>query len=265
MAHPHSAEPTAHGDRDILERTAPPPARTTAYGPDPAQVYDVRLPVGQRRDTGVVVVHGGFWRERFDRTHAACQAQALADAGHPVAVIEYRRTGMPGGGWPGTGEDVAAALAALRADADLPERLVLVGHSAGGHLGVWAASQPWSAGLAGVVSLAGVVDLAGAHAQRLGDGAVEAFMGGAPEDLPEAYAAADPARLLPRAPIALVHGVDDDVVPVAVSRSYADRMAAAGATGVTLREVEGCEHFGLIDPEHPAFAEVLAAVARLAS
>src|SRR5688500_18780349 len=119
---------------------------------------------------------------------------------------------MPGGGWPGTGEDVAAALAALRADADLPDSLVLVGHSAGGHLGVWAASQPWGAGLAGVVSLAGVVDLAGAHAQRLGDGAVEAFMGGAPEDLPEAYAAADPALLRPRAPVALVHGVDDDVV-----------------------------------------------------
>lgn len=172
---------------------------------------------------------------------------------------------MPGGGWPGTGEDVAAALAALHADGDMPERLVVVGHSAGGHLGVWAASQPWGAALAGVVSLAGVVDLAGAHEQRLGDGAVEAFMGGTPQDLPELYAAADPARLAPRTPVVLVHGVDDDVVPVAISRSYAHRMAATGSTGVTLREVEGCEHFGLIDPEHPAFAEVLAAVSGLAS
>ena len=52
-------------------------------------------------DTGVVVVHGGFWRAEFDRAHAGSQAQAFADAGYPTAVLEYRRTDMPGGGWPG--------------------------------------------------------------------------------------------------------------------------------------------------------------------
>ena len=185
MAHPHSAEPMAHGDRDVLERTAPPPARTTAYGADPAQVYDVRLPAGHAAgDDRVVVVHGGFWRERFDRAHAACQAQAFADAGYPVAVVEYRRTGMPGGGWPGTVRRRARRPWPRCAPTPTcPDRLVLVGHSAGRAprgLGrqpavgrtAWPA---WS-------SLAGCVDLAGAHAQRLGDGAVEAFMGGAPED-----------------------------------------------------------------------------------
>jgi acetyl esterase/lipase len=266
MADPQHAGGSARDPKGILERTAPPPARTTAYGRDPAQVYDVRLPGGAVEDTGVVVVHGGFWRERFDRTHAGCQAQAFADAGWPVAVVEYRRTGMPGGGWPGTGADVAAAVAALRDDPDLPDRLVLVGHSAGGHLVAWAASQPWGAGLSGVVSLAGVVDLAAAFEQRLGDGAVEAFMGGTPPALPEAYAAADPCLHVPLAPVALVHGADDDVVPAEISRSYAQQVGgAAGAARVTLDVVAGCEHFGLIDPEHPAFAEVLAAVSRLAS
>lgn len=266
MADPQHEDASTRDPKDILDRTAPPPARTTAYGSDPAQVYDVRLPDGAVKDTGVVVVHGGFWRERFDRTHAGCQAQAFADAGHPVAVLEYRRTGMPGGGWPGTGDDVAAAVAALRADPDLPEQLVLVGHSAGGHLVTWAASQPWGADLAGVVSLAGVVDLRAAFDQRLGDGAVEAFMGGAPQALPEAYAAADPSLHVPRAPVALVHGADDDVVPAAISRSYAERVGEVpGAAPVALEVVEGCEHFGLIDPEHPAFAVVLAAVSRLAS
>ncbi len=129
-----------------MERTAPPPTRTTAYGSDPAQLYDVRLPAGPGADVTVVVVHGGFWRERFDRSHAGCQAQAFADAGYPVAVLEYRRTGMPGGGWPGTTEDVAAGVAAVLGDPGLPERAVLVGHSAGGHLVVWAASQPGVAG-----------------------------------------------------------------------------------------------------------------------
>lgn len=264
MADPHEGPAPRDGD-DVLERTAPPPARTTAYGSDPAQVYDVRLPAVTAADVTVVVVHGGFWRERFDRSHAGCQAQAFADAGYPVAVLEYRRTGMPGGGWPGTAEDVAAGVAAVLGDPGLPDRAVLVGHSAGGHLVVWAASQPWGGRLVGVVSLAGVLDLHAAHEQHLGDGAVAAFMGGTPEQLPEAYAAADPCALTPRAPVSIVHGLDDDVVPVGVSRSYAARAEACRAAPRAVREVVGCEHFGLIDPEHPAFAEVLAAVAELAS
>ena len=115
MADPHQS-PGPRDAGDVMERTAPPPTRTTAYGSDPAQVYDVRLPAGTAADVTVVVVHGGFWRERFDRSHAGCQAQAFADAGYPVAVLEYRRTGMPGGGWPGTAEDVAAGVAAVLAD-----------------------------------------------------------------------------------------------------------------------------------------------------
>jgi acetyl esterase/lipase len=270
MADPQPTAPPARDADAVLYRPAPPPTRTTAYGPDPAQVYDVRLPTGAANDVTVVVVHGGFWRAEYDRSHAACEAQAFADAGWPVAVVEYRRTGMPGGGWPGTGDDVAAAVVAVRADADLPDRLVLVGHSAGGHLVTWAAGQPWGADLAGVVSLAGVVDLQMAFERRLGDGAVEAFLGGTPAEQPEAYAAADPALRAPLTPVVLVHGADDDVVPPEVSRSYLERMSKLSAATspvapVTLHEVARCEHYGLIDPEHPAFAEVLAAVSGIPS
>ena len=91
MAHLEDRDPVA-----VLDEKAAAPTRTTSYGPDAAQVYDVRLPVRATRDVTVVVVHGGFWRKEYDRGHAGRQAQAFADAGFPTAVVEYRRTGMPG-------------------------------------------------------------------------------------------------------------------------------------------------------------------------
>lgn len=258
--------------RAVLTRSAPPPARTEAYGPDPAQVYDVRLPSGAARGATVVVVHGGFWQAEFDRAHAAGEAQAFADDGFHVAVLEYRRVGMPGGGWPGTVEDVTAALAAVRADAGLPSPMVLVGHSAGGHLVTWAASQPWAHGLAGAVSLAGCVDLALTARLHLGEDAAQSLMGGEPDAADEAtdaaWAVADPARLSPAVPVVLLHGADDVTVPVEVSRSYEQRMRQPAGdqqhAQVRLTVIPACEHFGLIDPEHPAFAEVRDAVRGLA-
>jgi acetyl esterase/lipase len=264
MADPDSVPAQGRDPEEVLTRPAAPPARTTAYGPEPAQVYDVRLPPDGGRDTTVVVVHGGFWRAAYDRAHAASQAQALADAGYAVAAVEYRRTGMPGGGWPGTAEDVAAAVAAVRGDRGLPDRCVLVGHSAGGQLVAWAAAQPWAEGIAGVVSLAGVVDLGRAQPAGVGNGAIDAFMGGTPAQVPERYAAADPARLPRGIPLALLHGTDDVEVPVWVSRSYVDHAPPPHAE-MTHLELEGVGHYELIDPLHPAFREVLAAVEWLAS
>lgn len=249
--------PAAAGDpRAILSRTAPAPARTSRYGPEPAQVYDVRLPSGPPRGVTVVVVHGGFWQQEFDRTHAGCQAQALADDGFHVAVAEYRRVGMTGGGWPGTFEDVRTAVAQVRADPGLPEATVLLGHSAGGHLAVWTAGQDESTGLLGAVSLAGCVDLALTARMELGDGAARSLMGGTPDEVPDAYALADPARGTSVVPVALVHGADDAVVPPEVSRSY-QRQCAVRGTRVSLTVIPGCGHFALIDPAHPAFATVL--------
>ena len=241
------------------------PDATRSYGADPAQVYDVRRAApGHARGVTVVVVHGGFWRAAYDREHATPEARALVDAGYDVAVVEYRRVGMPGGGVPGTLDDVRAVVAAVRADPDLPRRVVLVGHSAGGHLVAWAANQPWADGLLGVVSLAGVVDLRVADRLHLGDDATRAFVGGPPSDAAP-WDLADPmASLPPRVPVRLVVGTADTVVPPVVADDYLAR-SSAGHADVTLDVVADADHLALIDPQAPAFAHVLAAVADLTS
>ncbi|MEP6648562.1 MAG: alpha/beta hydrolase [Lapillicoccus sp.] len=240
----------------------PPPARTTAYGIDPDQVYDVRTPSTSTTDptgTTVVVVHGGFWKADWDRTPAAPQAQAFADAGHHVAVVEYRRTGMRGGGWPGTFADVTAAVDAVLSDPTLPDRCVLVGHSAGGHLVALAATRPEARSLAGVVALAGCVDLALTRDLGLGGGAADAFMGDADD---AAWAAADPAAHPALVPVVLVHGDADDTVPIRVAESYLARQGPDAS--LELVRLPGVGHFEVIEPGEPAFAVVLDAVARLA-
>ncbi|TQM64587.1 acetyl esterase/lipase [Humibacillus xanthopallidus] len=241
-----------------------PPAATRAYGADPAQVYDVRLPppgVIPLHAT-VLVVHGGFWRAAYDRAHAEPEARAFAEAGYTVAVAEYRRVGMPGGGVPGTLDDVRGVITAVLADPELPQPVVLVGHSAGGHLVTWAAAQPWIAeghpgGVAGAVALAGVVDLGAADRMQLGDGAARAFVGS--DAGSAAWAAADPMSSHPRVPVRLIWGDEDDVVPAAVGDAYLAQARAAGAD-VRSEVIRGADHFALIDPTAPAFRSVLATV-----
>lgn len=256
-----------HDPRSVLTRPAPAPDRTARYGDHPEHVVDLRLPA---RDAGhplVIFIHGGFWRVEYDRTHAGPLAADLARRGWPVATVEFRRIGQDGGGWPGTFEDVAAAVAAVPRlfGADVPEGLpLLAGHSAGGQLALWAAAR--SPGLTrGVLALAAVADLRTAHAQRLGGGAVAALLGGGPADVPDRYAAADPMALLPlRVRSVLVHGEDDDRVPVALSTGFA---AAAGAAGDQVRVVTlpGADHFAVIDPESAAWPAVLAALEEISA
>ncbi|MDN5790675.1 MAG: alpha/beta fold hydrolase, partial [Micrococcales bacterium] len=198
--------PDPHSEA-VLSRAVPPPDRTHSYGPDPAQVYDVRLPHSPSSGpvihrVTVLLVHGGFWRAADDRTHAGAAAQALAGAGFHVAVGEYRRSGMPGGGVPGTLEDVTALVAAVTHDPRLPRRLVLVGHSAGGHLVAWAANHAWAARSVGVLALGGCLDLAATDRLGLGANAARDFLGGGPEEAPAAWTLADPVTSLPpRVPV----------------------------------------------------------------
>jgi acetyl esterase/lipase len=264
--------------RDVLERPAAPPDTTVHYGELPEHVADVYLPQA-KHDNGtlVVVVHGGFWRVEYDRVHVRPMCEGLAAAGCTVASIEFRRTGQPGGGWPGTLDDVALAVDAVpelvaRALGTTLPRVVLLGHSAGGHLVTWAASRPslppsspWfrpDAGADLVVDLAGVCDLRHAHALCLDDHATRDLLGGGPDDVPDRYAAADPASLTPATPVVVVHGTQDEQVPIAVSRSYVAAMAVAGVgERIRLVELADVEHFALIDPLSPAWPSVLDAVA----
>jgi acetyl esterase/lipase len=270
---------------DVLTRAAPPPDLLVRYGSGPEDVADVRLPREGPGGTAppaplVIFLHGGFWRVKYDRAHTGPLATALAAAGYAVCVPEFRRTGQPGGGWPGTFDDVAAAVdrsPALVREATGPGVIadgppLLAGHSAGGHLALWAAGRrrlrpdsSWRSALraGGVVVLAGVSGLADCHDQGLGDGAAAALMGGGPGEFPQRYRDADPAVLLPLGcSVRLVHGSLDDVVPAAMSRDHAAIGTAAG-DDTTVTEVPGASHLDLIDPLSPAWREVMAAFTAL--
>jgi acetyl esterase/lipase len=239
--------------REVLTRPAPPPDLTFSYGSHPDHVIDVRLPA-RVPAPAVVMIHGGFWRSAYDRTHTGPLTHALASAGYVVAIPEFRRTGQEGGGWPGTFDDVAAALSAVPGllAPYSSEPPVVLGHSAGGHLALWSASRfP----LRAVVSLAGCADLAMCSTLGLDDGATELLLGGTPAEVPDRYAFADPASLpTPPMPVSLLHGTADDRVPIAVSRSYATRK------GVPLLELADIGHFALIDPLSSAWPSVLGSV-----
>ncbi|WBB73753.1 alpha/beta hydrolase [Micromonospora sp. WMMD1128] len=258
--------------RDVLTRPAPPPDATVAYGDHPDQCADLRRPAGDGPARPlVVVVHGGFWRAEYDRAHTGPMATALAALGHPVAQLEYRRTGPPGGGWPNTLADVRAGVAALPglAAAALPGRVapvppILVGHSAGGHLALYvAAHAPDTVG--GVLALAPIADLAEAYRLDLDGGAVAALLGGGPADVPDRYAATDPSALVPiPARTVVMHGSLDQQVPVSTSRSWVAADQAAGGTAI-LVELAECEHFGLIAPDSVAWPRVVEALRSLHS
>ncbi|MFG1915101.1 alpha/beta hydrolase family protein [Micromonospora sp. NPDC048898] len=256
--------------RAVLTRPAPGPDRTVAYGDHPDQVADLRCPAGAGPALPLVVVlHGGFWRVEYDRRHTDPLAAALAADGYPVAQLEYRRTGQPGGGWPGTLTDVltgVAELPGLAAEA-LPGRVtraapILVGHSAGGHLALYvAATAPATVG--GVLALAPVADLGEAYRRDLDSGAVAALLGGGPAEVPDRYAATDPRLLVPaRTRTVVLHGSEDQQVPVEMSRGFVTEATAAGSD-ISLVELPGCEHFGLIDPESTAWPRVLAGLRSL--
>jgi acetyl esterase/lipase len=256
----------------ILDRPAPAPDLTVSYGTRPEQVIDIRLPARPlaARPPLLVLVHGGFWRPTYDRQHLGPMASALAEAGYLVAVPEYRRAGMADEGWTGPFDDIAAALDQVGAIAGAhgadTSQITWAGHSAGGHLVLWAAARPglpagspWRASLGPnpathVVSLAGCSSLRLCAEWNLGGGAVRPLMGGGPEDVPERYAVADPAALpAPRIPVTLVHGVADDTVPLRMSQVF---------TAGQLVEIPDADHFDLIDPQSRAWPRVVSVLAR---
>lgn len=233
-------------DESVLSRSSPPPDDVIAYGSHPAAIADVRYAGRGEQRPLVVLVHGGFWRPMYDRAHVGPMAAALVDDGWTVAAVEYRR--VPGS--PDlTADDVRAAVERLPG---LVGRhgggSVLVGHSAGGHL-VLCAATLGVAEITGVVGLAPVADLALAERLALGRGAVSAFIG-----QPAATRVdLDPARLPdPDVAVVLVHGADDAVVPVDVSRAYHERHPAA-----RLVEMPRTGHFALIDPLSAAWPVVV--------
>lgn len=243
---------------DILTVAPGEAGERIAYGCDPNQFGELRLPKGDGPHPVVMFIHGGFWRAKYDLAHVRHLCVAIAGAGLAVWSVEYRRVGQPGGGCPGTLDDIRAAALRIR---DIPgldlERVLVVGHSAGGHLALWLAAQETIA-LKGVVALGAVSDLRRGHALNLGDGAVRDFVGGGPEECGERYAEASPMDLLPiGVPQVLVHGTEDAVVPFALSERFVE--ASGNAELVAL---PGAGHLGVIDPLAEEWGVVLRSIVR---
>lgn len=236
-------------DESILERPSAPLDAVVRWGEGPDDVADVRY--GDPARPLVVLIHGGFWRPAYDRVHVRATTEALAREGWTTAAPEYRRTpGDPDA----TTSDVGVALAALPSLlADHHDgRVVVLGHSAGGHLALWAASAAPAPGLVLTVPLGAVASLALAEADDLGAGAVGAFLGAAAADRPDL----DPVLLpTPFSQVTLVHGAEDGIVPPNQASAY-----AAAHPRARVVEVAGCGHFGVIDPEADAWHAVVGAV-----
>jgi len=244
------------------------------YGDDPSQLCELHLPGSPGPHPVVVVVHGGYWRARYDRTLMTGLCDDLVAHGLAAWNLEYRRVGN-GGGWPQTFLDVAAGvdlLAELDAPLDL-DRVGAVGHSAGGHLALWAAARArLPAGAPGasprvrpraVVSQAGVADLRLAAVMTPSDEPTRALLG----DASDVFALASPRELVPLGVDQLVlHGDRDEAVAIEIAHAYAGAAAAAGDP-CELRVLPGVGHFEHIDASSEAWkiardwlAERLAAV-----
>ncbi len=241
-------------DLSILTRQAPPPELTLSYGEHLDQVADFRQGQHGAQRPLILLVHGGFWKPEYDRAHAQAMSAALAQAGWSVLTLEYRRIpGQP----QATLADMATALETLPGlVAPHNGQLLLVGHSAGGHLVLWAAATLGLPGLRGVVALAPAANLSLAHELNLGDGAVKRFLGSAPELYSPTL---DPMHLpAPRAAVTIVQGLDDEVMPPAVAQSF-----GAAFPKTRLVAVPGAGHFSLIDPQQAAWSSVLEALSEL--
>lgn len=238
---------------------------TYAYGAEASQAGDLYLPQNPARSV-VCLLHGGFWRMPYGRADLDALCSALQEDGHAVWNLEYRRMGEPGAGWPGTFEDVAKGidrLAEIAAEgAPLPlDRVVVAGHSAGGHLALWSAARDRFPGATtsgikvwAAAGLAPAADLHQGFALELGRGAVLNFLERTPDADPERYRLSSPPSLLPLGTRQIiVHGTDDDAVPVSMSRDYVAAARAAGDV-VDYVELEGAGHMDFLDPESAAIA-----------
>ncbi|MFJ6987330.1 MULTISPECIES: alpha/beta hydrolase [unclassified Streptomyces] len=227
-----------------------PPFERHAYGSHGEQYGELFRPAGRPRGVAVVL-HGGFWRARYAAPLARPLARDLAEHGWAAWNVEYRRVGNGGGGLT-TLDDVSAAVDHLAELDGLDlSTVIAVGHSAGGHLAAFAAGRRahprWAdsrVAITGVIAQAAVLDLAAARAAGLGDGAVDAFLGGPGAPVP---AGADPSARLPLpVPVWCVHAWDDEDVPVDQSLAYVRRARAAGGRA-GLVALDG-DHFTVVDP-----------------
>lgn len=242
------------------------------YGSDPLQFGELRLPDGEGPFPVLVLIHGGCWMSEYDIAHSRKLAAAFPRHGIATWSLEYRRIGDPGGAWPGTFEDIEAGYTYLSELTEAypldPDRVIVGGHSAGGHLALWIAQrieerQPGDAiAPRGVLGLAPAPDLEFLYEQGTCGNAAGLLMGGSPVEYPERYAAGSVKNRIPKSTpqIAVIGKYDETWRPVGVRYAM-----AAEARGAPIEVVDAPEsgHFEMIDPDSSTWPLVLAAAQRL--
>ena len=257
---------------EIMESSAlesfpnPPADHIFFYGEDSLQFGELRLPQGQGPHPAIVLIHGGCWLAEYDIAHIRKLAAAFADEGFATWALEYRRVGNPGGGWPGTFDDIAAGadhLLTLAAQFNIDlDRVIVGGHSAGGHLAIWLGNRParWSPGLepAAVLALAPAADLAYLHEQQVYENVVDKLMGGSPAQHPDRYHQCSGTSRLPLPiPQSIVIGEHDhEWTPD--GRRYIESARQLGDTPHVIN-ARHSGHYEMIDPDSTTWPLVLKA------
>jgi acetyl esterase/lipase len=277
-----AADPTLAATASVQDYMGQPrhaPDAVIHYGPAPAQVAELFLPKAKGPHPIVVLLHGGCFLKEFEGlAQTSAIAADLASRGYAVWNVDYRKLGEPGAGYPGTFEDVATAIDRLRDEAakhDLDmTRVVALGHSAGGHLALWAASRgaiPAASPLhrsnplplRAAISMAGIGDLKGqgrVFALPCGDDTLDRLVDAAHRKDP--YADTSPAALLPpRGKVVMVHGVFDTVMPPYTGLAFAEQVRKAGGRAEVVT-IPDAGHFDVVIPSTAAWRSVVAVVER---
>ena len=268
--------------QDLTSLPARAPDRRVAYGDDSSQYGELRLPSGSGPHPVVVLIHGGCFKAAYATTSdLAPMGDALKDGGIATWNVEYRRVGQAGGGWPGTYQDIGRAVDHVRVLAreyplDL-NRVVILGHSAGGHLAMWAAARSRLASTSQLYStdplqIRGVIDLAGpldmtanitGYESLCRDSVITSLMGGTSAAVPDRYAQSSPIKLLPIGiPQVLIWGTHEDFVPRPLVDAYVEAATGAGDR-VRLIVIPGVGHFETASPRASTWPRVEGAIRAL--
>lgn len=264
----------------IFDTTASAPDSRIAYGDNPYQFAELRLPK-HKSESGpiplLIVIHGGYWLAEYGLDHITHLCKNLAENGIATWCIEYRRLGNEGGGWPGTFLDVAKSADHLQQIAEKynldMKRVSAIGHSAGGHLALWLASrhrinknnilyQPNPLKINKAISLSGVNNLVECWEQKLFDNTnvVEHFMAGSPFSVSDRYQACCPTKLLPTGiKQILFHGDNDPFVPLSMSENYYHTAKKQG-DNISFHVLQGAGHFEVVDPKSKEWQEILSVI-----
>jgi acetyl esterase/lipase len=272
LALPAGAQPKLMGWLDLLGRPHPKATASVAYGPDPLQVAEVWRPDGKGPFPTVLMIHGGCWRSDLSNLRIMdYAAEDLRQRGIAVWNIEYRGVDRPGGGYPGTFQDVNAAADALMAHGReyglKTKGIVVLGHSAGGQLALWLAARgtvpaasPLHDGkpldVIWTVSLGGLPDLSTAK-EGCGEKTVARLLAGSNRVAP--LDDTSPASLLPTpAARMLIHGGLDETAPPSQGRAYVAKARAAGDIRAWSYAIPGEGHVEEIAPGSRTWAAVTA-------